>query len=437
MIPDLKTALGLGDAPRVAFVGAGGKTTALFRLAREYRSPVLAAATAHLELWQTDLADAHFCCSDSQDGALPVLPSIQGVTLFTGERNNRSVAGLGPTGLQQVATLACERQMPLLLESDGSRRHPIKAPADHEPPIPSFVDTVVVTAGFTALGNSISTDWVHRPEIFASLSEGAPGSVITPEIVRRVLCHPNGGLKNIPEAARRVALLNQADTPELWARACSIAPALLQEFQAVVITALKKASPAGDWVEARDVRPGICSVYEPVAGIILAGEDSTSTKSSQLLAPWKNEPLVRQVARSAIEAGLSPVIVVTDVSADRIRPALKGMPVQVVTRPVWDTGQGWSVRAGLQTLPGDIKAVVLLLGDQPPTQNILVRSLVHDHARTKAPAIAGERGNPVLFDRIVFPELLNARCDVGYQQVFSRYPPCYARDGDVPAMYQE
>lgn len=88
-----------------------------------------------------------------------------GVTLFSGPQSNRSVAGLETVTLHQVLSLADEYNAPLLIEADGSRRHPVKAPAEHEPPIPDFVDTVVVTVGLSALGQPCTTDWVHRPEI--------------------------------------------------------------------------------------------------------------------------------------------------------------------------------------------------------------------------------------------------------------------------------
>jgi len=271
---DLKTALGLKSNSCIAFVGAGGKTTALFQLAREYRSPVLMANTAHMEFWQLALADSHFYQPDLQ--AYQQMHPFQGVTLITGTRNSRSVFGLSPDNIRNVWALAQENRMPLLIEADGSRRHPIKAPADHEPPIPDFVDTVVVTVGLSALGHPISTEWVHRPEIFSDLSQQPQGSLISTELIRRVLSHSNGGLKNIPPGARRIVLLNQADTQELRVQASHLASALFPTYQAVLVTALKnenRIENASDPVE--EVQPKIYSFYEPAGGIILAAGAST------------------------------------------------------------------------------------------------------------------------------------------------------------------
>jgi len=239
-MPSLRNALGLSDAPRMAFVGSGGKSTALFYLAREYPPPVIITATSHLEIFQAKQADHHFYYDDSlgRDGKLPL--DISGVTLFSGPKNNRSVAGLEAGPLYQVLSLADEKNAPLLIEADGSRRHPAKAPAPHEPPIPNFVDTVVVVIGLSALGKPCTTEWVHRPEIYADLSGLRIGEQISLKAMERVMCHPSGGLKNIPSHARRVALLNQADSPELCKKASELAERLSPAYHSVVTTALKK-----------------------------------------------------------------------------------------------------------------------------------------------------------------------------------------------------
>jgi molybdenum cofactor cytidylyltransferase len=234
---NLKTALGLGEIPRVAFVGSGGKSTALFQLAREYASPVIITASSHLEFCQTKWGDQHFYYNEVKERFEQL--RLSGITLFSGSKNSRSVRGLEPDSLQKILSYADAKQIPLLIESDGSRRHPMKAPASHEPPIPGFVDTVVVTVGISALGKPFSAAHVHRPEIYKKLSGLQEGDEISIEAVRRVLCHPAGGLKNIPATARRVVLINQADTPGLQTKARELAKSLFSVYHIVVLASLK------------------------------------------------------------------------------------------------------------------------------------------------------------------------------------------------------
>ena len=69
--------------PRVAFVGAGGKTTAMFQCAREWTGPVFITSTSHLGEHQLDLADQHFFADDVLwDRLESDLPT--GITLITG-----------------------------------------------------------------------------------------------------------------------------------------------------------------------------------------------------------------------------------------------------------------------------------------------------------------------------------------------------------------
>jgi molybdenum cofactor cytidylyltransferase len=238
VIPSLRSTLGLGETPRVAFVGAGGKSTALFHLAREYASPVVVTATSHLELFQIKQADQHFQFDQSSGWNESLPTGLSGITLFSGIQSTRSVAGLEEGPLQEVLSLADKNSTPLLIEADGSRRHPIKAPTTHEPPIPKFVDTVIVVAGLSALGKPCTAERVHRPEIYSQMAGIQPGDPISLNAMKNVLCHPHGGLKNIPSQARKIVLLNQADTPEICKMAEVLAANLLSAFDRVVVSAL-------------------------------------------------------------------------------------------------------------------------------------------------------------------------------------------------------
>ena len=414
---NLIPALRLPAAPRVGFAGAGGKTAALFRLAREYGNAWV-TTTTHLSVAQAALADHHFF---GEEGILPDPP--RGVVLFTAPVAESRLGAMDSLTLNRVLTLADSLQMPLLIEADGARRLPLKAPAEHEPVIPPFVDTVVVVAGLSAMGRPLAVDCVHRPERFAELSGLSIGEPINIEALARLLLHPLGGLKNIPPTARRVALLNQADTADLQAAGQRLASHLLPTFHSVIISSLNPPtinhSPSA-------IGFTLYSVHEPVAGVILAAGASQRLGQPKQLLEWRGKPFVRQIAETALQADLSPVVVVSGAHGAAVQAAVQDLPLIAAYNPDWEGGQSTSIRVGLQHIPRERGAVIFLLADQPQTPPILLRALIERHALTLAPIVAplvrGQRANPVLFDHNTFPDLLALTGETGGRALFSRYP---------------
>ena len=193
----LSQAFRLSNSPCLALVGAGGKTTALFQLARELPPPVIVTATTHLHIDQIKLADSHWIGQKPEDLA-GLEENLGGVMLVTGLVDGDRTTGLNDNLLFWLREVCDSHNLPLLIEADGSRQRPLKAPADPEPAIPEFIETVVVGAGLTGLGKPLTEEFVHRPEIFARLSGLKIRETITLKALSRVLIHPAGGLKNIP-----------------------------------------------------------------------------------------------------------------------------------------------------------------------------------------------------------------------------------------------
>ncbi len=403
-----------------AFVGGGGKTSAVFMAAREL-APALVTTSTHLAARQAEKADRHITWNPGEP--LPNFESALGggVTLVTGPHREDIARVTAPTPeqLQKLRKLASHHNLPLFIEADGSRQKPLKAPAEHEPAIPPFADVVVVTAGMRGLGKPLDEDFIHRPEIFGALGGLQMGETVSAEAIIQAITHPQGGLKNIPAGARKVALLNQADTDELKSCAGGMATGLLKTFETVVVASVQ--------------REEIHAAHENIAGIVLAaGESSRYGKPKQLL-DFHGEPFARRVAKTALATGLSPVVVVTGANAEAVEAAVKDLPVVIARNERWRDGQASSVRAGLSPLPGLPPncpgGAIFLLVDQPQATAHVLDALKSRHAEglfpIVAPLAAGRRANPVLFDRVTFSELLKLEGDVGGRAVMRQFPVEY------------
>ena len=228
-------ALGLEHSRLISLCGAGGKTTLMFSLARE----LVAAGERVLITTTTKIA------RDEADG----WPSFAATTqeqvleharrLLPESRRERSGAviaysrvggdgyrlvGLAPELIDEVAQSG--RFDRILVEADGSARKPLKAPAAHEPVIPSATDAVIIVAGINGLGLPLNEDNLFRAEIWSRVTGLALGDLISAESLARCVAHSDGLARGCPARARKMLFLNQADTPERCAEAKRVAECL-------------------------------------------------------------------------------------------------------------------------------------------------------------------------------------------------------------------
>ncbi len=164
-----------------------------------------------------------------------------------------------------------------------------------------------------------------------------------------------------------------------------------------------------------------------IAGVVLAAGAGQRMGRPKALLRWQGEPLVRRAARVALEAGLTPVVVVLGADAEAARHAVNDLPVKVCFNRRWEEGMGTSVAMGVAALSEEVEAAVFLLVDQPFVTPEVIRTLVAHHRATGAlvvaPAVEGQRTNPVLFSAALFPALRRLKGDVGGRALFTRYPP--------------
>jgi probable selenium-dependent hydroxylase accessory protein YqeC len=244
----LAEALGITTGDVVALVGGGGKTTAMFRLAREIverGEPVLTTSTTHIFAEQIELAPASVRAADAtRESVLAALDAHRHVLVIGDTDTTTGRAGGVSPDLFARLRVWCPR-LCLLNEADGSRGRPFKAPARHEPAIPPETTLVVPVVGADVFGEPLDAEHVHRPELVQALSGAAPGTRVTPELVARVLAHRQGGCKNVPASARIVVLINKVETLADREPARETAERLVREsaIEAVVLAAASAEEP--------------------------------------------------------------------------------------------------------------------------------------------------------------------------------------------------
>ncbi len=427
----LRRAMRLERGAVVSFVGGGGKTAAMFRLANELKTSgwrVVTATTTHLAETQVSLSPASIlgCRIEALGAAL----DKSGHCLVTGPPDGHGRMQGIPLDL--IAELHARHDVDAVIaEADGSRSRSLKAPAAHEPAVPPATTHLVPVAGIDAIGRPLDPDHVHRPERVCALTGLSLKDPVTIEAVAQVLVDPEGGAKRCPPGARLIPLINKIEGEPAFGAARMLAARLMNHPAAptVMLGSMRAELP-------------VLEVWSPVAAVVLAAGQSSRFGTAKQLLPWAESTLVGHAAELGLSAGLHPVIVVTGYAADTVAQAVGRLPVEVVFNADFSQGQSTSVRRGISALPAGCGAAIFLLADQPGVAPETIAHLLQAHRESLAPIVApffgGRRGNPVLFDRALFPELMHITGDAGGRVLLERHESSILRvPVDDPAILQD
>ncbi|WP_374686294.1 selenium cofactor biosynthesis protein YqeC [Promineifilum sp.] len=416
----LRAALGLGQRPElVALVGGGGKTGLLFALAAELPGRTVITTTTRIFAAQIRLAPA-VCYADDLE-PLGRLLDAHRVCLVINRVEGDKALGVPPD--LPARLLSRPDVDTVLVEADGSRMRPVKAPAEHEPVIPPGMTLVVPVAGLDALEGPLDRV-AHRPEMVRALLEEPPTADgrpplkdgrLTPAGLARLLTHPNGGLKGAPADARVIPFLNKVESESRLAAARTAARLMLREprVSRVVLASLHSDQPV------REVR-------RRVTAVVLAAGESRRMGRNKLLLPWGDSTVLGRTLANVRASDVDDVLLVTGHEREKVEAIITQHPTFCIHNGDYANGMLSSVQAALRALPAQTEAILAILGDQPMVEPAVLDALLAAYAATPkglvAPYYRGARGNPVIIDRRYFDELLALPPDAAPRALLRRHP---------------
>jgi len=432
----LLQAFQIRDKEVVSFVGGGGKTTAMFRLAEELVAQgkrVVTTTTTRIFASQIQLAPYHiFAESNAQAirdprSAIREHPHV----LVIGATNQEGKAfGVDTTLIDELSAL--DEIDVVLVEADGSRMRPFKAPAEHEPVIPSSTTLLVPVVGMDVLGRPLDEKHVHRAEIVSTLANIPLGTVLQIEHIARVLADARGGLKNKPMNVRVIPLINKVENKELLLNARVLADELLkyEGINAVAIGAVKMTQPPTSNLQlpTSNFQSPVSFLVSRIPAILLAAGGSTRMRGEvKQLLPWGETTIVGNAVNVAKQSRVSEIVVVTGNRAAEVEREIgeTGKQVRVVHNPDWATGRASSVRAGIHALGETVAGAIFINADQPFLTPQVIDTILEKFFETRAPIIVptyeGKTGSPVLFARELFGELNALQGEEGGRDVLQKY----------------
>jgi probable selenium-dependent hydroxylase accessory protein YqeC len=231
-LAELTAALELGPHELVGLVGGGGKTTALFALGRQLGGTVVLTTTTKMGRDRTDGFAVRVGPSDDE---LEEALAEHGRVLAWGAAAGQKAIGVTAARCDHWFDLADH----VVVEADGSRRLPCKAPGPFEPVLPARTTMAIACVGAGAFGRVIA-DRCHRPLRVAALAGCSPYERLTPPRLARVLRSERGGRRGVPPGTRFVVLLARVTAADR-----TFVDDLVGGLGAVDVVAVAPAHPSG------------------------------------------------------------------------------------------------------------------------------------------------------------------------------------------------
>ena len=226
----------------ICAVGAGGKKSVIYQLAREHRGRVALTATVHTTVFPDDLGLLSIVDDDAKLVVrVAAADRDRSVAYACPSDKPGRHAGVGPATIRAIHDAGGFAAT--LVKADGARMRWIKAPAPDEPIIVPGADIVIPVISARAIGEPLGERVAHRVERVAAVTGVAPGEELTPEAVGRLLASDQGSL-HCAAGARVAPVINMVDNEDKEQRAraaASAAIAMTSRFDRVVLCSLRQA----------------------------------------------------------------------------------------------------------------------------------------------------------------------------------------------------
>ncbi len=219
----------------ISLVGGGGKTSCMFRLSEELKGlkkKILVTTTTRIEEPEANFYDHLKLWRDNKTIRIHSDDFLPGtITVTACEKYEGKLIGLK---LEQLNTiLDMEIFDVVLIEADGARRKPIKAPGMHEPIITERTRILIGVTGFDSFDKPTLPETVHRTELFTELTGKKNMDLIDPETLFLLISGLGGLFKSAPDNCRKIWLINKVDTHKDLKRANEYGVYVLERYKAL------------------------------------------------------------------------------------------------------------------------------------------------------------------------------------------------------------
>lgn len=244
-------ALGIKNREMISLVGAGGKTTLMFLLAKELvLNGKKVVTTTTTKIFEPTSEETNFISIGMEEKKIREevrnnIHQYSHLTIAQDRLESRKLKGVSPGLVDDLWSLNAIDV--ILVEADGAKGKSIKAPEEWEPVIPSKTTLVIAILGLDGLGMELNGNNVFRAEQVSQLTGTPMGERITDEVMTTLMTHPKGIFKGAPFTSRVISFLNKVDIPNGLPKGKQLAEKILEkrhpQIERIVLGQLKEYPP--------------------------------------------------------------------------------------------------------------------------------------------------------------------------------------------------
>lgn len=212
----LADAIGLSGRGVISLIGAGGKTSLMFKLAKALAGEglsVLTTTTTKIFFPDKTLSPHTIVIPPEDDLLVNITAAMQSHRHFSAgtkkDLDSGKLIGLRPESIDLIWKAGLFDV--IIVEADGSRQLPLKASADHEPVIPSSTSHLVHVTGLDAIGQALEKA-VQRPEVFVKQWDLEPDTILTESHLANAILREIQKAEGLCRPMVNTVILNKADT---------------------------------------------------------------------------------------------------------------------------------------------------------------------------------------------------------------------------------
>ncbi|MBQ8436820.1 MAG: nucleotidyltransferase family protein, partial [Alphaproteobacteria bacterium] len=163
-----------------------------------------------------------------------------------------------------------------------------------------------------------------------------------------------------------------------------------------------------------------------IAAIVLAAGCSRRAGMNKLLADINGTPLFLKAVHAAIRSKAKPVYVITGYQNEKIEKALENLDVNILHNPSFRSGVKTSIMLGLNSLPSNCKAALLIPADMPNVTERFLNKMIKSYNQNAKEQLLvathkGTKHNPVLWSRELFKQADIVPEDANIRVIFPQH----------------